>query len=77
MDPELKKELDEIRALARDNHGMLRAIHRTAWITFSVKVLFWTLVLIVPIYFLQPYLEQLPSVEQVQKALEIYQVNAP
>src|SRR3989344_5836388 len=40
MDPELKKEIAEIHALAKDNHRMLRAIRRDQWLGFFGKGFF-------------------------------------
>ena len=62
MDPEIKKELAEIHALAKDNHDMLRAIRRDQWISFVGKLIFWAVVLALPLYFYQQYLQ--PIVEK-------------
>ncbi len=59
MDPELKRELEEIRALAKDSHRMLRAIRRDQWLGFIGKIAFWIIVFAVPLYFYQQYLQPL------------------
>lgn len=59
MDPELKRLLEEMHALAKDNHRMLRAIRRDYWIGVAGKVLFWIIILALPLYFYQRYLQPL------------------
>jgi hypothetical protein len=59
MDPELKKELQEIHVLVRDNHQMLRAIRRGQWYSFWSKIIFWGIVIVVPFLLYQHYLEPL------------------
>ncbi len=61
MDPELRKELDEIHALTRDNHRMLRAIRRDQWLGFIGRIIVWLIVLALPLYLYQHYLEPLVS----------------
>ena len=61
MDPELKRQLDEIHALARDNHRMLRAIRRDQWLGFIGRIVVWIIVLALPLYFYQQYLRPLVS----------------
>ena len=73
MDPELKRMFEETRALAKDNHRMLRAIRRDQWFSFIAKLLFWAAIILVPLYFLQPYLNLLPSESQLQDVLNLYQ----
>lgn len=57
MDPEVKKELQEIHALARDNHQMLRAIRRDQWLGFIGRIVIWAIVLALPLYLYQQYLQ--------------------
>lgn len=59
MDPELKRMLEETRALVKDNHQMLRTIRRHQWYSFIGKIIVWTFVLIVPLYLYQQYLQPL------------------
>ncbi|MSU74363.1 hypothetical protein EXS57_01125 [Candidatus Kaiserbacteria bacterium] len=57
MDPELKQTLTEIHALAKDNHDMLRAIRRDQWLGFVGRVIVWVIVLALPLYLYQQYLQ--------------------
>ena len=57
MDPELRDELDEIHALVKDNHQMLRAIRRGQWIGAFLKVIFWALVIVTPLFLYQQYVQ--------------------
>jgi hypothetical protein len=61
MDPELRQELATIHALAKDNHDMLRAIRRAQWYSFWIKVIFWTVAIVIPFLVYQHYLEPLVS----------------
>lgn len=61
MDPEIKKELEEIHALARDNHQMLRAIRRDQWLGFIGRIIVWAIVLALPLYLYQQYLQPIVS----------------
>ena len=61
MDPELKRQIEEIHALAKDNHQMLRAIRRGQTFSFIASVVFWAAVLITPIYLYQQYLQPIVS----------------
>jgi len=56
MDPEIKRQLEEIHALAKDNHRMLRAIRRGQWFSFLSTVIVWIVVLALPILLYQQYL---------------------
>ncbi len=62
MDPDLKRQLEEIHALARDNHHMLRAIRRTQWYSFVAKIVFWAVIILAPFYlyhqYVGPYFDQ-------------------
>lgn len=73
MDPELKSLLVETLALAKDNHRMLRSMRRVQVWSFIGKALFWIVVIIVPLYFLQPYLSSFPTASQLQEILNAYQ----
>ena len=61
MDPELQKTLDEIHALAKDNHRMLRAIRRDQVLSFFGKIVIWVIVLALPLFLYQQYLEPIVS----------------
>lgn len=57
MDPELRRELDEIHALVKDNHDMLRAIRRGQWMSAFVKIIFWIFIIVTPLYLYQQYVQ--------------------
>lgn len=59
MDPEIKRQLEEIHALTRDNHQMLRAIRRHQWYSIVWTIIVWIVVLIAPFYLYQQYLAPL------------------
>jgi Trk-type K+ transport system membrane component len=59
MDPEVKWQLNEIHALAKDNHRMLRAIRRDQWLGFIGRIVVWAIVLALPLYLYQQYLQPL------------------
>lgn len=61
IDPELKQELEALRALTRDNHRMLRALRRDQWLGFIGRLIIWLVVLAVPFYLYQRYLEPMYS----------------
>lgn len=62
MDYEEKHLLEENLVLTKDNHRMLRAIRRDQWLSFIGKLIFWAIVLALPLYLYQQYLQ--PLVEQ-------------
>ncbi len=59
MDPEIKKLLEETHALAKDNHQMLRAIRRDQWFGFIGRIIIWVIVLALPLYLYQQYVQPL------------------
>lgn len=61
MDPELKRELEQIRVLAKDNHDMLRKIRRDQWLGFFGRIVVWVIVLALPLYIYQQYIEPFVS----------------
>ena len=61
MDPELKRTLDEIHALAKDNHKMLRAIRRDQWLGLIGKIIVWAIVLALPLFLYQHYFQPIIS----------------
>ena len=75
MDPEVKKLIEETKALAKDNHDMLRALRRAQVWGFFLKLAFWAVVIFVPLYYLAPYIDALPTAEQLRETLELYQGN--
>jgi hypothetical protein len=62
MDSEMKRELEEIHALAKDNHQMLRAIRRHQWYGVIGTIIFWAVLLVAPLYLYQHYVQ--PFVEK-------------
>jgi hypothetical protein len=63
MDPDIKEQLEEIHALAKDNHRMLRAIRRSQWMSFMSTIIIWLVVLALPLYLYQQYLA--PIVQKI------------
>ncbi len=61
MDQDLKRELDEIHALAKDNHKMLRAIRRGQWFSALSSILIWAIAISLPLYLYQQYLKPFVS----------------
>jgi hypothetical protein len=61
MDPEIRRLLEETKALTKDNHRMLRAIRRDQWFGFIAKIIIWAFVLALPIYLYRQYLEPIVS----------------
>jgi hypothetical protein len=61
MDPEIKKQLEEIHALARDNHRLLRAVRHHQLFGIIVTTIFWLVILITPFYIYQQYWQPLIS----------------
>jgi len=57
MDSEMRKLLEETHALAKDNHDMLRAIRRDQWLGFIGRIIVWAIVLALPLYIYQQYLQ--------------------
>ena len=57
MDPEIKRQLEEVHALAKDNHRLLRAMRRHQLFGTIVSVVFWLVILIAPFYLYQQYLQ--------------------
>jgi hypothetical protein len=57
MDTEIERQLEEIHALAKDNHRMLRSIRRGQMFSFLSTIIIWVAVLAIPLYLYQQYLE--------------------
>lgn len=57
MDPEIKHQLEEIHALAKDTHRLLRAVRRHQLFGIVMTIIFWLVILITPFYFFQQYLQ--------------------
>lgn len=61
MDPELKRQLEEIRALAKDNHRMLRTMRRHQIYSLVGTIIMWVVLLVLPLYLYQQYLQPFVS----------------
>ncbi len=59
MDPEVKRQLEEIHALVRDNHHLIRAVRRHQLFGIVMSIVFWLVILITPFYLYQQYLQPL------------------
>lgn len=79
---DLERLLKATYALSEENNRILKEMRRIWRITFWSKVVIWLLVLILPLYlysaFLAPWLSGatmmgIPSLEQIQALLEVYQ----
>ena len=74
--PDIERELEEIHALAKDNHRMLRAIRRGQWMGLIFKIVFWTGLVLIPFYFYQAYVApSLPASLDLQKLINSYQAG--
>jgi len=49
--------LQETHALAKDNRRMLKTLLRHQWYSFFGKLLMWAIVLLVPLYLYQQYVQ--------------------
>lgn len=61
MDPELKHQLEEIHALVKDNHRIIREVRRHQLFGIVVSFIFWAVILITPFYLYQQYLQPIVS----------------
>lgn len=76
MDPEIKRLLEEIREIEKENHHLLKSLKRYQWYGFIWKILLWTSLIVIPVYFYQTYFAQiLPSSFDAGKLLESYQLG--
>jgi fatty acid desaturase len=75
MDPELKRLIEETRALVKENHDMLRTMRRNAWLGLIFQIVFWIVIIFAPIYFLLPYIGALPPAAELQDLLKVYQTG--
>lgn len=65
---EYDTKLDEVLKLSRENNRMLRAMRRNAFLGGILKFLMYAAFIIVPLWFLQPYLATLTAtLDQLQK----------
>ena len=59
MDPELKRLLDENLMFAKDNNRILHAMRRDQWIALAGRIVIWIIILVLPFYLYQHYLQPL------------------
>jgi hypothetical protein len=76
MDPELRRAISELHALAADNHRMLRAIRRDQWFGFIGKLIFWIVLFIAPFYLYQHYVAPLVTKIQSTPGTAVDTMNA-
>ncbi len=71
MDPESKRLLQETLELSRENNRMLRAMRRAAFWGGVFRVIWWAVIIGVPVvlyyYVFQPYIAELQSTYQSVK----------
>ena len=81
--------LTEQMDLIRDTNKVVHSIRRTNWITFWLKVILWTAVIVLPFFFIGPLLKTFvpslgssegtvfgfPSAADIQKALQNYRTG--
>ena len=61
MDQEIKHQLEEIHALAKDNHRLLRSVRRHQLFGIVANIVFWLVILITPFFLYQQYLQPFVS----------------
>lgn len=63
MDSELKQLLEENLRVSKETNALLRSMNRQAWWGFAAKLVFWAVLIILPLFFIKalvaPYLELL------------------
>jgi hypothetical protein len=70
MDPELRQLIKETLSLTRENHRLLRAMRRNQLFWLVLKIGLWAILILAPLYFLQPYISTLPSAQEAQQSLD-------
>lgn len=67
MDSELKQLLEENLRVSKETNALLRLMNRQAWWGFAGKIVFWALLIILPLFFIKallaPYLELLQGTQ--------------
>ncbi|MEK7604254.1 MAG: hypothetical protein AAB442_00410 [Patescibacteria group bacterium] len=59
MDPEIARQLEEIREVTHENNRMLRSIHRDLFIDMFGKYILWALFILGSVYWIVSYLAPL------------------
>ena len=57
MDPELRRLLNENLAISKNNNEVLRSIRHHQWLTSVTSIIFWVVVVALPIYLYQQYVQ--------------------
>lgn len=60
MDQELRKEIEENRALIKENQKLIKKIHRSMVVGRVMSVLYWIVIIGASVgayYFIQPYID--------------------
>ena len=68
MDPEIKKLLEENLRVTNDTNKILRSLRAQARWGLVGKIILWIALIVIPLYFLQAYLE--PYMELIEKQAE-------
>ena len=77
MDEELKGLLEENLEVTRENNELLKKIRRDAVIGFAVKILFYLILLGVPIFLISSYLGPLLSRTESATSTTLFGVPSP
>lgn len=63
MENDLKQLLEENLRVSKETNALLRSMNRQAWWGFAGKIVFWVILIILPLFFIKallaPYLELL------------------
>lgn len=86
--PSIQALLQENLALAKETHEIVRKIHRDNRIALWFKIVFWTIVIVLPFFLIKPILSRVfpagnngfpnfqslggPTSAEIQRAIEIY-----
>lgn len=57
MDPEIKRLLEESLAIEKDNNAILRSMRHHQWLSFLTSIVFWVVVVALPLYLYQQYFQ--------------------
>ncbi|MBU6321557.1 MAG: hypothetical protein KGI78_03965 [Patescibacteria group bacterium] len=80
MSPEEKQQFEELHALVRDNHRLLRAVRRHQILEFYGKWIFWIIIILgggaLYLQYFQPIVSQfITPGSEFQKLLHAYQTG--
>lgn len=90
--PSIQALLQENLAVAKETHELMRKMHRDNRIAFWFKVIFWTIVIVLPFFLIKPILSRIfpaegnglpdlhliggPNSEDIQRAIDAYKASA-